>query len=422
VAIRPLRVEELAEVLAVDFDAALQGGIPKLKPNWRWADRHQAVLSTCSSLIAIVDDGDSQVVQFSHFSVKEFLISDRLARSSGDVSRYHILLEPAHTILVQACLGVLFHLDDDVNEDNAKDVPLAMYAATRWLDHARFENVSSRIQVAMEHLFDADKPHLETWLQVHDIDDKAWFTPDPSILRAQPLYYAAMCGLYDLAKHLIVKHPEHVNAIGGRNATPLVAALVTKHFRIADMLHQHGADIHVRDNWNRTLLLPASADGLVDTVRWLLNHGIDVNSPGYDGWFALHEAVNSRHFQVAQILLEHKADVNARNDRGEVPLHLVACPPGYGDRLLIPMMELLLGHGADVNARDNEGSTPLYHSSHTGDEWRWPKTGTVEGTRFLLEHGASIDAVNNMGETPRQRAAEWDNIDIAEFLLEYGTK
>ena len=34
VAIRPLRVEELAEVLAVDFDAALKGGIPQMNMNW----------------------------------------------------------------------------------------------------------------------------------------------------------------------------------------------------------------------------------------------------------------------------------------------------------------------------------------------------------------------------------------------------
>jgi hypothetical protein len=120
VAIRPLRVEELAEVLTVDFDGTGRDGIPRLNPNWRWADQHQAVLSTCSSLIAIVNDGDSQVVQFSHFSVKEFLTSDRLAGSSGDVSRYHIVLDSAHTILAQACLGVLLRLDEHVDEVKAK--------------------------------------------------------------------------------------------------------------------------------------------------------------------------------------------------------------------------------------------------------------------------------------------------------------
>ena len=45
VAIRPLRVEELAEVLAVDFDD--EEGIPKLKLNWRWEDQEQALLSSC---------------------------------------------------------------------------------------------------------------------------------------------------------------------------------------------------------------------------------------------------------------------------------------------------------------------------------------------------------------------------------------
>jgi hypothetical protein len=103
-------VEELAEVLAVDFDDA--EGVPKLKPNWRWEDQEQALLASCSSLIAIVDTGDSRVVQFSHFSVKEFLTSARLATSSQDVSRYHIALEPAHTILAQACVSVLLQLPD----------------------------------------------------------------------------------------------------------------------------------------------------------------------------------------------------------------------------------------------------------------------------------------------------------------------
>ncbi|KAH9073559.1 hypothetical protein EDB83DRAFT_2191480, partial [Lactarius deliciosus] len=103
VAVRPLRVEELAELLAYDFDSA-EEGIPKVDPNWRWSDHERAVLSTCSSLIAVVGADGSRVVQFSHFSVKEFLTSDRLATSSGDTSHYHISLGLAHTLLAQACL------------------------------------------------------------------------------------------------------------------------------------------------------------------------------------------------------------------------------------------------------------------------------------------------------------------------------
>ena len=50
VAVRPLLVEELAELLAFDFRASNEGGIPTIKEDWRWDDQEEAVLSTCSSL------------------------------------------------------------------------------------------------------------------------------------------------------------------------------------------------------------------------------------------------------------------------------------------------------------------------------------------------------------------------------------
>jgi hypothetical protein len=128
VAVRSLRLEELAEVLAFDFDES-PGGIPKLDANWRREDQEQAVLSTCSSLITVVHDGESRVVQFSHFSVKEFLTSDRLAVAVGDISSHHIDLEPAHTILAQACLGLLLRLDDSTRETFVQRFPLAQYGA-----------------------------------------------------------------------------------------------------------------------------------------------------------------------------------------------------------------------------------------------------------------------------------------------------
>jgi hypothetical protein len=120
VAVRPLRVEELADVLAVDFDDV--EGVPSLEPDWRWEEQELTLLSACSSLIAIVQVGGSRVVLFSHFSVKEFLTSPRLATASGEVSNYHIYSEVAHTILAQASylafvvkrlMGVLLQMQDD---------------------------------------------------------------------------------------------------------------------------------------------------------------------------------------------------------------------------------------------------------------------------------------------------------------------
>jgi hypothetical protein len=66
----PLRFEELAEILAFDFKA---GPIPKFHVDCRLEDPVEAVLSVCSTLLSLVYVESSRVVQFGHFSVKEFL-------------------------------------------------------------------------------------------------------------------------------------------------------------------------------------------------------------------------------------------------------------------------------------------------------------------------------------------------------------
>ena len=63
VSIRPLRVKELTEILAIQFDEEV---LPIFNTDWRPAYAKETIMSVCSSLIAII-------VQFSHFSVKEYL-------------------------------------------------------------------------------------------------------------------------------------------------------------------------------------------------------------------------------------------------------------------------------------------------------------------------------------------------------------
>jgi len=98
VASRPLRVEELAEFLAFDF---LKGPIPRFREDWRLEDPIEAVVSTCSTLLSLVNVDGSPVIQFSHFSVKEFLTSSRFGEKCDTVSRrYHVSMACAHTIVV----------------------------------------------------------------------------------------------------------------------------------------------------------------------------------------------------------------------------------------------------------------------------------------------------------------------------------
>jgi ankyrin repeat protein len=414
VATRPLQTEELAEILAIDFDAARHNGIPRLNPDWRWEDQHKAVLSTCSSLVAIVDEDGTEVVQFSHFSVKEFLTSERLAGSSGDISQYHIALEPAHTILAQACLGVLLRSDDHIDEMNTRGIPLVEYAARHWVGHAQFGTVSSSIREAMEYFFDSDEPHWAAWLRVYDIDESWTNFPHKYKTNGSPLYYASLCGFFDLAEQLVSKHPEDVIAEGGEMETPLVAALYGRHFRVAELLHQHGADVDVRGEMEWTPLQSASCDGFADVAEWLLNHEADVNSFNTEFWTPLQLASNNGHFKIVRMLLEHKSDLTMADDDGRVPLHDASQASDAREQLDI--MRLLLEYGADVNARDHAGSTTLHRLAMR------EKKPPVEVVRLLLKYGVDVDAEDKKGKTALQLASARSHDEIVELLLESGAK
>jgi ankyrin repeat protein len=365
VAVRPLRVEELAEMLAFDFNT---GGMPKLNPGWRWEDQEEAVMSACSSLVTIVKHGDSRVVQFSHFSVKEFLTADRLAEPVRDVTRYHIRLEAAHTILAQACLGVLLRLDDRVDHDSIKSFPLALYAAEYWPTHARVGNMSSCIKDGMESLFDAEKRHFSTWLWIYNEDrkdrgqwdDHSMNTVRPEKPEAVPLYYAAMFGFRDLAEHLITKDPEHVNARGGYEMTPMHAAALAGHANILSLLTQHGANVEGRGVIGHTPLHRASENGKLEAGQFLLDRGADIDAVALYHGTVLRCAVAGGHVEFARMLLERGALVDRRGILGRTALHFTAMNNE------IEVARLLLEHGADVNARDKSGETPSQLGSHFG--------------------------------------------------------
>jgi len=248
VSIRPLRVEELAEILAVQFD---DEALPSFNADWRSEDAEQAVMSVCSSLIAVVDRRGHQVVQFAHFSVKEYLTSERLAAAEESLSYYHILPEPAHTILAHASLSVLLHFDDKIDRSTIDHFPLASYASRHWVDHAQYRNVSAHIQDVMERLFDPGKPYFAVWIWLYDID-RYWIEPmstiHPERPEATPLYYASLCGFSGLMEHLITAHSPDVNSRGGSHTTPLHAASVKGHLQVASILLRDGADPDSRDD------------------------------------------------------------------------------------------------------------------------------------------------------------------------------
>ena len=449
VAKRPLLVDELAEVLTFDLDAA-DGEIPTFHAEWRWEDQEQAVLSACSSLISIVDRYGDRVVQFSHFSVKEFLTSKRLAAAGGDVSQYHILPGPAHTILTQACLGVLLRLDDHISKRSARNIPLATYAAEHWVSHAQVENATSRVGEAMATLFDSEKPHFSACLRIYCEDPRPRFRNQnpkqskptmyvsrrrrrhgfrPEVIPpeyAKPLYYSALYGFHNLVEKLAIKGPQLINSIGGDHGCPLLAALREKHVQVAEFLLERGANIDVRGSKNQTPLHYASQwsdDVAFVAMEFLLKHGADVNARRDDLSTPLHLATNMGRVKAAQMLLAYKADVDSRDETGKAPLHMVASDIAsdiasefshVANDIPLKLAQLLVENGAEANVQDTNYEAPLHLAS---------QAGRCDVVRILLDRGAEVNAANKWGQTPLHQLSQGsrgDPLGVAQLLLERG--
>lgn len=94
--------------------------------------------------------------------------------------------------------------------------------------------------------------------------------------------------------------------------------------------------------------------GQQELVAWMIEQGADVNKPARNAMQVapLHSAVARQNVELCRLLLEHGADVNARQARGVTPLHSAA---HSGNAALI---ELLLAHGADPSLAMDNGRRP----------------------------------------------------------------
>ena len=408
---RPLRVEELAELFAIPLDPE---STSEFNIHWRPEDPDASILSACSKLVTIDHDRGDKVVQFSHFSVREYLTSDRIA-NSAPVSHFHILPKLAHTLLARACLSVLLQLDYILDKTMIQNFPLARYAAEHWVEHAQFEDVSVDIQDMMDCLFDSKKPHFAAWLWLCDGENsqrRYRRSPSPTRPGAEPLYYAALYGFRGLVERLLDAHPQDVNAWGGYYYTPLLAALNKDHPNIALLLLERGAAAESRGRQLQTALYAASSRGYTEVVHALIDRGADLNAVCDDTdnrhhvrWTPLRVALDKGRLEIAELLLEHGADVDYQDNDGKNLLHIASRHSS------IEITRLLLDHGVNLNAFDTCGETPLHDASSKGQ---------ITVVVLLIEHGADVNARNKSGSTPLHKAARGGRLEIVQLLLDHG--
>ncbi|GAA4649091.1 hypothetical protein GCM10023116_13650 [Kistimonas scapharcae] len=194
-----------------------------------------------------------------------------------------------------------------------------------------------------------------------------------------------------------------VNKETDYGATPLMMAIGDGGNReIAKRLIMYGADID-RATRMGTALIQAAQYGDMESVTFLLNNNASVNKAraGCDWYTPLASAVMNGRFNVAEVLLNHGADITVTTKAGASLLQM-AVDAGHRE-----MVMKLLDYKADIRHLTNKRDSVLGLAAQKGH-------GDI--VQVLLAHGSDVNHANEQGVTPLMMAAAAGHKSIIELL------
>ncbi|KAH8657977.1 hypothetical protein BX600DRAFT_415770 [Xylariales sp. PMI_506] len=404
---RPLRIEETVDAVAVDLAEK-----PRFDPKNRLPIPEE-VARYCSSLVIIVtrqvqgEDKEEQDItvnelQLAHFSVKEYLTSDRLINHmANDLEE-----TTAKSSLTNICLAYLLELRQDLPPKKIRQLyPFAQYSAQYWWNYAQIsqrENATTRL--LLNTLF-APQGAYTTCCQLYDPEQPSGHTNNKL---STPLYYAASGGL-DCSVRMLLDNMVDVNTVSvGYYGTALGAAAAHGHTQIVQILLDAKADVNtVSDSVYGTALTAAADQGHAKIVQILLDAKADVNTVSDSQYStALTAAACQGHAQIVQILLDAKADVNIVS--GGLYGTALGAAAAHGHTQIV---QILLDAKADVNTV----SDSVYGTALTAAAAH----GHTQIVQILLDAKADVNTVSDSQYgTALGAAAYQGHAKIVQILLD----
>lgn len=192
-----------------------------------------------------------------------------------------------------------------------------------------------------------------------------------------------------------------------------------KQLPTAQMLLQAGAHPDTRDDRGHTPLMfaaensaepigqpdagPLNFDNCI--IRLLLNTKlVDIDRQDKEGGTVLCYAAMEENTLALELLLEHGADPNIRNESGVN--HFVSSARYYLE--ILEGIENIFSRGFDINAYNEKGSTPLHYAAESGN---------LAFFKFLLDRGANLDIKCSTNRNLLSYAAEGGSEDIFNVAL-----
>jgi ankyrin repeat protein len=410
---RSLRLEEIADAVAVRPHVR-----PSFNPDNRMPEPRD-LLRICSSLVVLVQRTHRRVAEFisadrckiydemvevtelqlAHFSVKEYLISDRITPSFAD----RLVGYTTRASIATMCLAYLSDLDHSLSLDELRaQFAFSQYCAMYWTDHAKAAGgADDELQARIMELMIGEGDSYATCYNLYD-PDQPWINKQMERThKPASLYYTSLTGLIAGVEALVDRGAD-INAQGGRYGNVLQAASAGGHDKIIQLLLDREADVDAQNELFGTALQVASAGGYQEIVQMLLARGADIDACGGHYGNALQAASAEGHDKIVQMLLDRGADVDAQNGLFGTALQ-AASAGGYHK-----IVRMLLNRGADVNAQGGFLRTALRAASAGGHD----KT-----IRMLLERGARINTQGGRYCCTLHAALAEGHVKIVQMLL-----
>lgn len=247
---RPMRLDEMVEVLAIS-DCRF---MPEQRLPEPWD-----ILKICSTLVSVTaavkrnptttELTETQELRLAHFSVKEYLISDRRLEKTT-MHRYHITPLSAHFSITKDCLTYLLYFESFtiLRAKYDDEFPLIRFAAEYWAWHYRYVTDDAdreTVDFLGCNLMESKHSCFINWLRIYQAD-APWKKPDLNLETGRilsPLYYMSCLGVTGVVE-LLLKKGANVNAEGGYHGNALSAASERGHEKVVRLLLDQGANIN----------------------------------------------------------------------------------------------------------------------------------------------------------------------------------
>ncbi|XP_045190809.1 protein fem-1 homolog C-like isoform X1 [Mercenaria mercenaria] len=156
-----------------------------------------------------------------------------------------------------------------------------------------------------------------------DVESKGIYEveEDRSKHQVTPLWCAAVANKIEVVKAL-VEHGAEINSPSDTESTPVRSACYMTNVAVIKFLVNHGADIHKPNCNGGTCLINAIQDA--DLCKFLINQGANVNAVDNSGNLALHYAIREGIVDSVKLLLQHNSDFTLKNDWGDNALQTAA--------------------------------------------------------------------------------------------------